>query len=161
MKKIKPNERLLPITCHHFVLGELLQYLIRPLAEIVESYRLALDDEVKLMPFHQITAKHACGVTEIHCPFRDLSVYAQYVERRKKYFGWLSHEMQNAEYYEFDFAKGLKTAVALKAIVNYILRGRPPCEVLHECLSRVLMKQMNTKRLYIQSDLSVVDVKDE
>jgi hypothetical protein len=161
MMKIEPNQRLLPITCHHFVLGELLQYLIRPLAEIVESYRLALDDDVKLLPFDQITAKHACGVTEIHCPFRDLSVYAQYVKRRKIYCAWLAFEMQNGVYYEIDCAKDVTTEVALKTIVNYILQGRLPCEVLQDCMLRTLRKDTQKNRLYIQSDLSVVELKDE
>lgn len=171
-RKARPGERPVPITCHHFVMAELLQYIIRPLAEIIESYRLALDDDIILRQFDTMEAIHRCDVTEIQCAFMDLDVYVTYNRARGTYYAWISYQTKHAEYYQFADETFVKRYVelrypdnrnaAFKAIVQYVLEGRLPCDILQDCMIRVLEGRMDSKpHLSIRADLSIVEVKQD
>lgn len=161
MKRLKSDKRPLPITCHHLVLAELLCYLPRVLAEMVEKYRLSLEDDFILTGSDAITVVHRCDIEDsMICPFEQLRVVVVRCDLVTRVS--VTIEGCIAEHYEFIRDPDLPDEINDEAILAFVTRRRLPCDMLQDCIDRSKARDYtNMRDLYIHPDRSVWSVQDK
>jgi hypothetical protein len=156
MKRLKTDKRALPITCHHLVLAELLRYLPRVLAEMVEQYRLSLEDDFLVPGPKTMVVYHQCNIDDsMICPFEEIrTLIVEYSERKISVSVTLGSRL--AEYYEFIPEPGLPYETNEAAIRAFVTRRRLPCDMLQDCIdSSKVRDHLSMRGLYIHPDQSV------
>lgn len=155
MKRLRTDKRALPITCHHLVLGELLLYVPRVLAEMIEQYRLTLHDDYIHTGANSLTTVHRCDIDDsMICPFEQLRTVTVNYDLTTRIS--VTFESRLAEYYAFDREQDVPEETAVAAAIAFVTRRRLPCDMLQECLEHIKTASYpNMQGLWIKPDRSV------
>lgn len=149
MKRAKADRRPVPVTCHHFVLAELLQYVPRALAEMIEEYRLSICDSI-VIGGAEATISHACAPDEevFYCALQDVRMTFTHYDDIVVHVSRGQWELQ-VETHIFCNGTPMHHAVEKNILfgVKTVLGRRTPCDLLVEVWHNQTLKTVTHRDL--------------